>query len=287
MDEIQEEASLLRSEVVSLGIELTRVREEASRLHRESRGVLDGIFDRVPELRGELLRVRKTAEYVRTFEEKEPLVTVRMATYNRGDLLFERAVPSVLAQTYPRFELVIVGDGCTDDTEERLRGIGDARVRFVNMPHQAIYPTDPRQRWMVAGAPAMNLAAELARGLWIAPIDDDDEFTPDHLAVLLETALAGRFEMVCSRFASAQAGGDRVLGRYPPALGHFTFQAAMYMAELRMFEYETRAWLLDEPGDWNLCRRMLEAGVRIGWSESVLTRVHPTGPRLEGSDRVG
>src|SRR5262249_1151961 len=45
----------------------------------------------------------------------EPLVSVCVATYNRAGLLTERCLPSVLGQTYRRFELIVVGDGCTDE----------------------------------------------------------------------------------------------------------------------------------------------------------------------------
>ena len=52
--------------------------------------------------------------------KEDPLVSVYVPTYNRADLLMERAVGSILAQTYRNFELIVVGDHCTDDTAERL-----------------------------------------------------------------------------------------------------------------------------------------------------------------------
>ena len=51
---------------------------------------------------------------------EQPLVSVCVATYNRARLLIERSVPSVLQQTYKNFELIIVGDGCDDETAELL-----------------------------------------------------------------------------------------------------------------------------------------------------------------------
>jgi len=130
----------------------------------------------------------------------------------------------------------------------------------------------------------MNLGAQLARGHWIAHLDDDDEFSPEHLAVLVEAARAGRYEMVYSKFASTAPYHEPVLGRYPPELGQFNFGAALLMTELRFFEFDTRSWMLEEPGDWNVCRRMMEAGVRIGWVDQVLTTLHPTGPRYDGEE---
>ncbi|MDO8665381.1 MAG: glycosyltransferase, partial [Gemmatimonadales bacterium] len=65
---------------------------------------------------------------------------MRIATYNRGAVLCERTIPTVLAQTYPHFELLIVGDHCTDDTEERVKALKDPRIRFVNLPERGNYP---------------------------------------------------------------------------------------------------------------------------------------------------
>jgi len=48
------------------------------------------------------------------------------------------------------------------------------------------------------------------------------------------------------------------------------------MSALRCFEFSTRSWLLDEPADWNLCRRMLETGVRIGHADRVVTIHYPS-----------
>jgi hypothetical protein len=85
--------------------------------------------------------------------------------------------------------------------------------------------------------------------------------------------------MVYGKFQSALFPEYSSIGEYPPRHGHFTFQAAMYMTLLRdAFEYETNSWVLEEPGDWNLCRRMMDAGVRIGWTEETVTVLHPAGP---------
>ncbi len=52
-------------------------------------------------------------------------------------------------------------------------------------------------------------------------------------------------------------------GGWPPRMSEFGFQGAIYHAGLREFRYDTNAALSGEPSDWNLARRMLEAGVRF------------------------
>ncbi|MGP8058355.1 MAG: glycosyltransferase family 2 protein [Acidimicrobiales bacterium] len=253
----------------------------------ELREIAVAVFDDVPALVQRLYAVRGSAEYWAAFSEPRPLVTVTIATYNRAKILCERTIPSVLAQTYDNFEVVIVGDGCDEETEERLAAFSDPRIRFINLPYRTPYPSEPRRRWEVAGGPGKNLAAELARGHWLALIDDDDEFSPDHIEVLVDEALRGRHEMVCGRMlvmADKAIDHNRVIGTFPPSHGEFNFMNSLVMRALRFFTFDLNSWVLDEASDWQRCRRMLEAGVNVGWVEDILGTVYPTGPRKEKGD---
>lgn len=103
----------------------------------------------------------------------EPLFSIITATYNRAYLL-PRAVNSVLNQTYQNFELIIVDDGSTDNTENVCRSFSDHRIR---------YHKQTPNRGVLA---ARNKAFDLATGDYVAILDDDDELVPQ----ALETALA-------------------------------------------------------------------------------------------------
>jgi glycosyltransferase involved in cell wall biosynthesis len=58
-----------------------------------------------------------------------PPVTVIMPTYNRAYII-KSAIKSVLDQTYKDWELIIIDDGSTDDTEKVICGIGDDRIIY-------------------------------------------------------------------------------------------------------------------------------------------------------------
>jgi hypothetical protein len=230
----------------------------------------------IHQYRALLAKARNEPGYQRLFDPSpEPLVTVRIATYNRGRVLVERTLPTVLAQTHRNLEILIVGDHCTDDTAERLAAIGDPRIRFINLPERGVYPTEPFARWCVAGAAPMNHALTVARGEWIAPLDDDDEFEPDHVAAMLAACRANRWEW-CYGIARMMllTREWRDVGDEPLRRDHVCHSAVFYWSGLRFMPHEINAWRLGEPGDWNLWRRMKQAGVRMGLVPQLVATHH-------------
>jgi glycosyltransferase involved in cell wall biosynthesis len=208
-------------------------------------------------------------------DDPTPLVTVRITTYGRPDLLVERALPSVLAQTYPNIEVLVVGD-CTDDaTAVAIERIADARIRYVNLPYRPPYPARDRDRHKVLGYQALNISLDLVRGAWIAPCDDDDEFTATHVERLLGHAKATRAELVHSNTAVILGNGMvGEIGRPTPMEGHISHGAIMYSSALRFFRYNANAWRLRRPLDWDLVLRMIRAGVRVSHLDEVTYRYH-------------
>lgn len=269
---VMQELSSIRDILNKAAQEISLLSENELRIYHMSKAN----YDQIPSLREKLLKARQTEEYEMVFKNREPLITVRIATYNNAKGLVERAIKSVLAQTYQNFEIIVVGDHCTDDTEEKIRAIGDSRISFYDFPFRNVYPDDPVHNWMVAGSPGMNLGAELANGDWIAPLDDDDEFTEDHLEKLLRFAFDERYEMVYGKIISRSVkdGKEKEIWSYPPEYGKFSFQGAIYMKLLNFFEWDVNSWVVDEPGDWNMCRRMMATGVRIGAMEDVVGIIH-------------
>jgi glycosyltransferase involved in cell wall biosynthesis len=102
-----------------------------------------------------------------------PLVSVVLSTYNWSSVL-RYSVRSVLRQTYPNLELLVIGDGCTDDSEQVVASVGDERVRWHNLDTNSGSQATPN-----------NVGLEMARGEYIAYQGHDDIWHPRHLATML------------------------------------------------------------------------------------------------------
>jgi glycosyltransferase involved in cell wall biosynthesis len=98
-----------------------------------------------------------------------PRVTVIIATYNWSTVL-PYSIGSVLRQTFQDFELLVVGDGCTDDSEIVVGAIEDPRVRWINLPENTRNQSGPN-----------NEGLRQARGQIIAYLGHDDLWLPHHL----------------------------------------------------------------------------------------------------------
>ena len=96
-------------------------------------------------------------------------ISVAIPSYNRARLL-PKAIESVLCQTFQAFELSVVDDGSSDNTQEVVGGYDDDRIRYI--PHD-------RNRGL---NPARNTGIRNARGAFVAFLDSDDEWLPDKLA---------------------------------------------------------------------------------------------------------
>jgi Glycosyl transferase family 2 len=72
-----------------------------------------------------LAEARAAPDYELPYAERDPLVSIPIPTFHSADTLCERALASVRAQTHSNWEAIVVGDHCTDNTEERVAAIGD------------------------------------------------------------------------------------------------------------------------------------------------------------------
>ncbi|HEY2003497.1 MAG TPA: glycosyltransferase family 2 protein [Candidatus Saccharimonadia bacterium] len=102
----------------------------------------------------------------------KPTASIIMPAFNRATMI-GNAIKSVLAQTNPHWELLVIDDGSTDLTAKVVKGFGDPRIKYHYQDN-------------AGPSAARNHALELAAGEWICYLDSDDEFLPTYLETMLE-----------------------------------------------------------------------------------------------------
>lgn len=136
-----------------------------------------------------------------------PQITIAMPIYNAGSYL-RPAVLSILQQTIADWELIIIDDGSSDGSSESIGDIQDLRVRVL---------ADGLNRGLAA---RLNEAIDLARGRYLARMDQDDISYPERLArqlAMLEQN--SELDLVACRCVSIDAK-NRLVGALPHALTH-------------------------------------------------------------------
>ncbi len=103
-----------------------------------------------------------------------PLISIITGTY-RGSHFLVHFIPSVINQNYLNWELIIIGDCCTDVTEEVVKSFSDPRISFFNLEKNSGQQ-----------AKQNNLGIQKAKGEYLAFLNQDDLFFPDHLTKSLE-----------------------------------------------------------------------------------------------------
>ncbi|MEA3049063.1 MAG: hypothetical protein QOG84_899 [Sphingomonadales bacterium] len=189
-----------------------------------------------------------------------PKVTIILATYNWSAVL-PFSIGSALGQSFGDFELIVVGDGCTDDSEEVVAAIGDSRVRWVNLPANNGHQSAPN-----------NEGLRRARGELIAYLGHDDLWLPNHLACLV---------------AALDSGADMAFGlvRMVPA------RADLQRGAL-LDSYRPGAWiaptatihrraLTERLGGWRDYR-----GLAMDPEQELWGRFHAAGARIEAVKRL-
>jgi glycosyltransferase involved in cell wall biosynthesis len=106
---------------------------------------------------------------------ENPFFSIVLPTYGRGQHI-KPSIESVLAQSFLNYELIIVGDGCLDDTEMVVRSLPSEQITWLNLPHNSGSQSFPN-----------NEGIRSSRGSWIAYIGHDDIWAPNHLERLFRT----------------------------------------------------------------------------------------------------
>lgn len=185
--------------------------------------------------------------------------TVAIPTFNRQATVV-MAVQSVLRQSYPALEVIVLCDGCTDGTADALRALGDERVEVLELDKGVGYAYAHR-----------NVALERARGDVITWLADDDLFLPDHLWRLAARWEVGDVDLVTT--PAIVVAPDDALGWIGRDWSVPQFRAWVEQENTNvMASVSARVELLRAIGgwdatvpsaaDWDLWKRALNAGAR-------------------------
>ncbi len=170
-----------------------------------------------------------------------PLVSVITATYNRSNVL-RYTIASVVRSTVDDWEMIVVGDACTDDTQDVVKSFKDPRIRFYNLSHNVGEQSGPN-----------NEGFKHARGKYIAYLNHDDLWLPDHLEKAVSAVENTGADMVFTLGIAVRPGGPNVLlgaapgGSYQP---HIVVPASCWLL---------RRGLIEEIGPWRSCREIYNA----------------------------
>ncbi len=209
-----------------------------------------------------------------------PLVSVVIPTYNRAATVGS-AIESVLRQTEQDFEVLVVDDASTDDTEGAVARFGDPRVKYIQ---QSVNRGD---------AAARNAGITNSTGHYIAFLDDDDQWIPEKLAW---------------QIAEFEKGGDRLRLVYGGRETFFTATGRSSVlrlpddveTQLRWFKITTSTVMVRRAGieevglfdedilycsDYDLWIRLWRAGFRIAYIDRPLVRYFVHGNALSDNPR--
>ncbi len=194
-----------------------------------------------------------------------PKFSILLPTHNRADVL-PFAIHSVLAQSVNDFELLVVGDGCTDNTAEVVAGFEDPRIRWFDLPKAAYF-----------GYANRNVALRQARGSLIAFMAHDDLWLPDHLEILGEAFEDKKVELAYSRPTWVDPDGSLVPGTFDlrenTTLNSFLDRkrngipaGCVVHRQICFDKYGYWDEKMAKCGDWDLWSRIIEGGERKNFS---------------------
>ena len=122
------------------------------------------------------------------------LVSIIVPSYNCAKYLPD-TIGSVLAQTYENWELLIVDDCSTDNTEEVVKSFGDDRIRYLKNEQNS------------GAALSRNYALREAKGRWIAFLDSDDMWMPEKLEHQIAFMEENGYSFSCTKRVLCQEDG--------------------------------------------------------------------------------
>lgn len=200
---------------------------------------------------------------------KEPKVSVIVTTHADRGPRCKRAVKSVLKQTYRDFEVIVVDDGSTDNTEELITGLNNKRVRYIKRE---------KNSGGYQGV-AKNVGIKAARGEYIAYLDSDNTYRTGHLAMLADCL--DKFPFIDLAYGDRlvyDEENERVLDAVksdfdPSGLLNANYVDVSDAMHRKEIVYYVGGWdeKIKRMADWDLFARMVKAGAIFNRVPMILT----------------
>jgi glycosyltransferase involved in cell wall biosynthesis len=193
------------------------------------------------------------------------LVSVVIATYNRSNVL-RLAIESIRWQAHRNFEIIVVGDSCTDDTADVVAAFEDPAIRFFNLPQNFGEQSGPN-----------NFGCRQARGEFIAFLNHDDLYFPHHLEEAVRLLQDAHLDLVFARRWSVDGPEGRTSVR-PPS-GRFEYEPTSCVpASCWVFRRE----LIDDIGPWRAAAELYNMP-----SQDWIFRAFKAGKKIRCTRDVG
>ncbi|MCR9251594.1 MAG: glycosyltransferase family 2 protein [bacterium] len=190
------------------------------------------------------------------------LVTIVMATYNRSNII-GYSIKSVINQTHKNWELIVIGDKCTDDTEQTVASFNDPRITFKNLETNIGEQSGPN-----------NIGLEMSNGQYIAILNHDDLWMDNHLETLIDSIESTDADLTYSWWISADRKGFNKLNLDPT--GGFSLDG-FYPASSWLFKSDLRTSI----GPWKYFKEIHQIP-----SQDWIKRVFKKGKKISSSRNV-
>ena len=195
------------------------------------------------------------------------LISVIIPSYNQGNYLGE-TLYSVLDQTYPHFEAIVVDDGSTDDTAEIVRSFEDARIHYIYQENRGL-------------SSARNTGIHHSQGEFLTYLDSDDLFLPEKLEILV-AAMRARPELglVAGKAIPIDGQGHRIGKIFSTPLTadptQLLLSNPLHVGSVLMRrDWQNKAGFFDENlrsyEDWDMWLRLLRLECPMGWVDKPVS----------------
>ncbi|QGW29718.1 glycosyltransferase family 2 protein [Phnomibacter ginsenosidimutans] len=208
-----------------------------------------------------------------------PLISVVMPCYNAAAFI-EDSIRSVLQQTYAQWELIIINDGSTDETAQRISAFSDNRIRLIQLNHNH------------GIAYCRNLGIQEAKGKYICWLDADDIALPQRLAIQVQAFELNTDLVLCAGAAhQLHDGTTSASAHYEPASSavlkarlFFAFPFTNSSIALRasaVLSLQTFTQTYKQAEDYILYCRLVQSGEFVLLNQPlVLYRIHQSDNRI-------